>query len=110
MPLLAISEDFFGRLWSKYHQDLLVFDDTAKLLISRQHLTFIPLLMVAKFGKRRGLSCGSIDGPKGQLVLQAEASSPCAGLYLQTVEQLLHGKAYVHRGYETAAQAIYVAW
>ncbi len=35
---------------------------------------------------------------------------PCAGLYLQTVKQLLSGKAYIHRGLEIAAQALSFGW
>lgn len=50
MPLLAVSEFFFEDVWSRYHQDRLVFDSLARKLISWQHLTFLPLLMVAKFG------------------------------------------------------------
>ena len=52
MPLLAVSDFFFEDVWSKYHQDCLVFDSLARKLISWQHLTFLPLLMVAKFGIR----------------------------------------------------------
>ena len=51
MPLLAVSDYFFEDIWSRYHQDRLVFDKTAQQLISWQHFTFIPLLMVAKFGE-----------------------------------------------------------
>lgn len=53
MPLLAVSDHFFEDVWSKYHQDWLIFDGTAKALISRQHMTFLPLLMIAKFGAAR---------------------------------------------------------
>lgn len=51
MPLLAISPCFFTPLFSRYHNVLLEFDGAAKVLIPYQHFTFIPLLMVAKFGK-----------------------------------------------------------
>ena len=50
MPLLASSEHFFEPVWSRYHQDQLEFDATAKLLISWQHITFFPLLMIARYG------------------------------------------------------------
>ena len=50
MPLLAISPRFFHPLFSRYHNALLEFDGAAKMLIPHQHLTFIPLLMFAKFG------------------------------------------------------------
>jgi len=33
-----------------------------------------------------------------------------SGLYLQTVKQLLNGKAYIHRGYEVTAQILFLAW
>lgn len=51
MPLLAISPRFFTPLFSRYHNALLEFDGAARVLIPYQHFTFIPLLMVAKFGE-----------------------------------------------------------
>ena len=50
MPLLAVSDYFFEDIWSRYYQDWLVFDTLARRLVSWQHITFLPLLMVAKFG------------------------------------------------------------
>lgn len=51
MPLLAISPRFFRPVFSRYHNAVLEFDAAARCLIPYQHLTFIPLLMVAKFGE-----------------------------------------------------------
>ena len=51
MPLLAISPRFFHPVFSRYHNAVLHFDAAASRLIPYQHFTFIPLLMVAKFGK-----------------------------------------------------------
>ena len=51
MPLLAISPRFFHPVFSRYHQAVLEFDAAASRLIPYQHFTFIPLLMVAKFGQ-----------------------------------------------------------
>lgn len=51
MPLLAISPRFFRPVFSRYHNALLEFDAAASRLIPFQHFTFIPLLMVAKFGE-----------------------------------------------------------
>ena len=51
MPLLAISPRFFSPLFSRYHNALLEFDGAARVLIPYQHFTFLPLLMVAKFGE-----------------------------------------------------------
>lgn len=51
MPLLAISPRFFSPLFSRFHNALLEFDGAARVLIPYQHFTFIPLLMVAKFGE-----------------------------------------------------------
>ena len=51
MPLLAISQRFFHPVFSRYHNAVLEFDAAASRLIPYQHFTFIPLLMVAKFGK-----------------------------------------------------------
>ena len=51
MPLLAVSDAYFKSIFSRYHLDTLVFDKAAAKLISVQHLTFLPLLMVAKFGE-----------------------------------------------------------
>ena len=50
MPLLAVSDAYFKSIFSRYHLNTLVFDKAAAKLISVQHLTFLPLLMVAKFG------------------------------------------------------------
>ena len=50
MPLLAISPRFFHPVFSRYHNAVLEFDAAASRLIPYQHFTFIPLLMVAKFG------------------------------------------------------------
>jgi hypothetical protein len=52
MPLLAISPRFFQPVFSRYHNAVLHFDAAASRLIPYQHFTFIPLLMVAKFGKK----------------------------------------------------------
>ena len=51
MPFLAIDPAYFGSVHSRYHMDTLVFDNTARKLISYQHFLFIPLLMIAKFGE-----------------------------------------------------------
>ncbi len=51
MPLLAISPRFFHPVFSRYHNAVLHFDAAASRLIPYQHFTFIPLLMVAKFGE-----------------------------------------------------------
>lgn len=51
MPLLAVSDHFFEPVWSRYHQGEFTFDQSAKFLISWQHITFFPLLMIAKFGE-----------------------------------------------------------
>ncbi|KAL3135041.1 hypothetical protein ABBQ32_007988 [Trebouxia sp. C0010 RCD-2024] len=81
MPLLAISPCFFTPLFSRYHNVLLEFDGAAKVLIPYQHFTFIPLLMVAKFG-----------------------------LYLQSVKQLMHGHCYINRTWEACTQLFFFAW
>ena len=52
MPLLAVSDAYFKSVFSRYHLNTLVFDKAAAKLSSVQHLTFLPLLMVAKFGER----------------------------------------------------------
>lgn len=81
MPLLAISPRFFHPVFSRYHNAVLHFDAAASRLIPYQHFTFIPLLMVAKFG-----------------------------LYLQSVKQLMQGQCYINRTWETCTQVFFFAW
>eukprot|EP00891_Asterochloris_glomerata_P005478 jgi/Astpho2/5478/e_gw1.00078.22.1_t len=80
MPLLAVSDAYFKSVFSRYHLNTLVFDKAAAKLISVQHLTFLPLLMVAKFG-----------------------------LYLQSVKQLASGMCYIWRPAECCSQALFFA-
>ena len=51
LPVFAISEKYFGSLFSKYHSATMVFDKTTKFLISYQHWYWIPLLMFAKWSE-----------------------------------------------------------
>ncbi|KAK9804859.1 hypothetical protein WJX72_008896 [[Myrmecia] bisecta] len=81
MPLLAISPVFFKSITSRYHNAVLLFDRFARQLISWQHITFFPLLMVAKYG-----------------------------LYGQALQQLSSGRAYLHRPSEAAAQLLFFLW
>ncbi|CAD7698558.1 unnamed protein product [Ostreobium quekettii] len=50
LPLLAPSHNYLQTTHSEYHDFDLVFDGPAKYLVPYQHLTFFPLLLVAKFG------------------------------------------------------------
>ncbi|DBA88504.1 TPA: hypothetical protein ACH3X2_004984 [Trebouxia sp. C0005] len=81
MPLLAISPRFFKPVFSRYHNAVLHFDAAASRLIPYQHFTFIPLLMVAKYG-----------------------------LYLQSMKQLMQGRCYINRPWETCTQIVFFAW
>eukprot|EP00195_Chlamydomonas_chlamydogama_P013126 CAMPEP_0202904742 /NCGR_PEP_ID=MMETSP1392-20130828/30911_1 /ASSEMBLY_ACC=CAM_ASM_000868 /TAXON_ID=225041 /ORGANISM="Chlamydomonas chlamydogama, Strain SAG 11-48b" /LENGTH=430 /DNA_ID=CAMNT_0049592531 /DNA_START=222 /DNA_END=1514 /DNA_ORIENTATION=- len=81
MPLIANSPLYFNSLFSKYHDHELTFDETARRLISYQHLSFLPLLMIARYG-----------------------------LYLQSLKQVLGGRVYVHRWLELGAQLFFFAW
>ena len=53
MPLLALSPRCFDSLYSTYHRAVMRFDVAARRLVPWQHLTFLPLLCVAKFGESR---------------------------------------------------------
>jgi len=48
LPVMAVSEKFFTRVWSTFHQKYFVFDSLARLLVSYQHLLFYPIMMVAR--------------------------------------------------------------
>jgi len=49
MPVLAVSSKYFNSVYSLYHQRRLTYDAAAKFLVSIQHLTFYPLMAVARF-------------------------------------------------------------
>lgn len=57
MPLIACSELYFGSVYSKYHEAALIFDKSARKTISVQHYSFLPLMMVARYGKRDRMQC-----------------------------------------------------
>ena len=53
LPFFALSSRFFKNLYSTFYKATMVFDNAlTKLLISIQHFTFLPMMLVARFGKR----------------------------------------------------------
>uniref|UniRef100_A0A061QVR6 Delta8-fatty-acid desaturase n=1 Tax=Tetraselmis sp. GSL018 TaxID=582737 RepID=A0A061QVR6_9CHLO len=81
LPVFAISERFFGSLFSKYHSAAMVFDETTKRLVSYQHLYWIPVLCLAKWT-----------------------------LYGQSIFFLCTSKSYVPLMYEALTLAAYFTW
>jgi len=81
LPVFAISEKYFGSLFSKYHSATMVFDKTTQFLISYQHWYWIPLLMFAKWS-----------------------------LYGQSIAFILMHKTYVPIALEAGTMAGYFAW
>lgn len=48
IPLLAVSKDVFGSYYSFYHFRRITFDAIARFLVSYQHLTFYPIMGIAR--------------------------------------------------------------
>jgi len=81
LPVFAVSDTFFGSLFSKYHSATMVFDKTTQLFVSYQHWYWIPMLMFAKWS-----------------------------LYGQSIAFMLTAKTYVPLRYEVATMAAYFTW
>eukprot|EP00877_Chromochloris_zofingiensis_P004585 jgi/Chrzof1/14127/Cz08g26030.t1 len=81
MPLIACSELYFGSVYSKYHEAALIFDKSARKTISVQHYSFLPLMMVARYG-----------------------------LYIQSIKHVISGKIFVNRRLEVLAQLVFFTW
>ena len=53
LPFFALSSRFFKNLYSTFYKATMVFDNAlTKALISIQHYTFLPMMLVARFGER----------------------------------------------------------
>ena len=52
LPFFALSSRFFKNLYSTFYKATMVFDNAlTKFLISVQHYTFLPMMLVARFGE-----------------------------------------------------------
>ena len=52
LPFFALSSRFFKNLYSTFYKATMVFDNAlTKALISIQHYTFLPMMLVARFGE-----------------------------------------------------------
>lgn len=52
LPFFALSNQFFRNLRSTFYQATMVFDNAVtKMMISVQHYTFLPMMLVARFGE-----------------------------------------------------------
>lgn len=49
VPFLAVSNDFFKNMYSKYYNRTMKFDSVAKWFVSSQHFWFYPVMMLARF-------------------------------------------------------------
>ena len=55
LPFFALSTRFFKNLYSTFYRATMVYDNAlTKTLISIQHYTFLPMMLVARFGKAQG--------------------------------------------------------
>lgn len=67
LPFFALSTRFFKNLYSTFYRATMVYDNAlTKTLISIQHYTFLPMMLVARFGKAQGtlsLSCDLVPLP-----------------------------------------------
>jgi hypothetical protein len=52
MPLFSLSNKVFTGIYSSYYKVTLMADALSKRFISYQHFTFLPVLLVARFGAR----------------------------------------------------------
>lgn len=51
LPFFALSNRFFKNIYSTFYQATMVFDNAfTRKLISIQHYTFLPMMLVARFG------------------------------------------------------------
>ena len=50
MPLFSLSNKVFTGIYSTYYKATLMVDGLSKRFISYQHFTFLPVLLVARFG------------------------------------------------------------
>lgn len=56
LPFFALSNQFFKNLRSTFYQATMVFDNAiTKMMISIQHYTFLPMMLVARFGESSAL-------------------------------------------------------
>lgn len=63
LPFFALSNKFFKGIYSTFYQATMVFDNAlTKALISIQHYTFLPMMLVARFGER-SLLCTPDEEP-----------------------------------------------
>ncbi|CAK9087230.1 Acyl-lipid (9-3)-desaturase (BoDes6) [Durusdinium trenchii] len=81
LPVFAISEKLFGKFWSTFHQKYFVTDAIARLLVSYQHLLYVPIMMVARFN-----------------------------LYVQSTILLFTREKVAYRAYEIASIAGFWTW
>jgi hypothetical protein len=52
LPFFALSTRFFKNLYSTFYRATMVYDNAlTKTLISVQHYTFLPMMLVARFGE-----------------------------------------------------------
>lgn len=49
LPMMAVSTELFKSLTSRFYGRKLVFDSVARFFVSHQHLTFYPVMVVARF-------------------------------------------------------------
>ena len=64
---------YFDSLYSTYHRAVMRFDAAARRLVPWQHLTFLPLLCVAKFGESRAQHLQADRTPNTYSLEQAAA-------------------------------------
>ena len=81
MPVLAVTEKYFKSVYSLYHRRRMTYDRVARLLVRYQHLTFYPIMAVARIN-----------------------------LYLQTLIFLFKAKRVRNRGMEFLTLGMFAAW
>lgn len=63
LPFFALSNRFFKNVYSTFYQATMPFDNAfTKMLISIQHYTFLPMMLVARFGAPLPLMTVSCHG------------------------------------------------
>jgi len=74
LPFFALSNRFFKNIYSTFYQATMVFDNAfTRMLISIQHYTFLPMMLVARFGESHCL-VGQQGSPAGKLLWQADCA------------------------------------
>ena len=80
LPFFALSSRFFQGLHSSFYRATMVYDNAlTKALISIQHYTFLPMMLVARFGEGLALHALAAAAPLSWLCAERQDPQPLLG-------------------------------